>query len=50
MLKIPENRFVLVVVGMRLDADVTDEFLKNIKTEIDNGCYLVFIGNMINTR
>lgn len=44
MLKIPENRFVLVVVGMRLDADVTDEFLKNIKTEIDNGCYLVFIG------
>lgn len=44
MLKIPENRFTLVVVGMRLDADVTDEFLENIRAEIDNGCYLVFIG------
>lgn len=44
MLKIPENRFTLVVVGMRLDADVTDEFLENIRAEINNGCYLVFIG------
>ena len=44
MLKIPENRFALVIVGMRLDADVTDEFIMNIKTEIDRGCYLVFIG------
>lgn len=44
MLRIPENRFALVVVGMRLDADVTDEFLKSIRREIDKGCYLVFIG------
>lgn len=44
MLQIPENRFALTVVGMRLDADVTDEFLMNIKAEIENGCYLVFIG------
>ena len=44
MLKIPENRFTLVMVGMRLDADVTDEFLMNIETEVDRGCYLVFIG------
>lgn len=44
MLKIPESRFALVIVGMRLNADITDEFLESIKAEIDHGCYLVFIG------
>lgn len=44
MLQIPEDRFALAVVGTRLDADVADEFLKNIKEEIEVGCYLVFIG------
>ena len=44
MLQIPERRFTLAVVGMRLDADVTEQFLENIKTEVERGCYLVFIG------
>lgn len=44
MFQIPENRFALVIVGMRLDADVTDEFLMNIQAEIEKGCYIIFIG------
>lgn len=43
-LKIPENRFVLAIVGTRLDDDVSAEFLDAMKALIDEGCYLLFIG------
>lgn len=43
-LDIPKDKFVLAVVGTRLNADVTEEFLTAMKETVDAGCYLLFIG------
>ena len=40
---IPKDKFVMAVVGNRLDADVTDEFLAYMK-KIENG-FLLFLGS-----
>ena len=40
----PEDKFILAVVGTRLDDDVSFEFLNEMKEVIENGCYLLFIG------
>lgn len=45
---IPENRFVLVVVGIRLTYDVKPEFLKMLQRVCGKGCYVVFAGIMDN--
>lgn len=43
-LKIPQHSFVLLVVGIRLDYEITDDFLKILCDCCDNGCYVVFAG------
>ena len=45
---IPEDKFVLVVVGTRLDYDITDEFMKMLQQVCENGCYILFAGIMDN--
>ena len=45
---IPEDKFVLVVVGTRLDYDITDEFMEMLKQVCENGCYVIFSGIMNN--
>ncbi len=45
---IPEDKFVLVVVGTRLDYDITDEFMEMLQQVCENGCYVIFSGIMDN--
>lgn len=40
---LPENKFVMAVVGSRLDYDVSDEFLQNVVLKTKESCWL-FIG------
>ena len=41
---LPSDRFLLLIVGIRLDYDVQDDFIKAMKPVIDLGAYLVFAG------
>lgn len=43
-LGLPEDKFILSVVGIRLDYEVSDDFLIAVKAAIDNGCHLAFAG------
>lgn len=45
---IPEDKFVLVVVGTRLQYDITDEFMDMLQKVCENGCYIIFSGIMEN--
>ncbi|MEZ3424871.1 MAG: hypothetical protein K1W39_14355, partial [Lachnospiraceae bacterium] len=45
---ITEDKFVLVVVGTRLDYDITDEFMEMLEKVCENGCYVIFAGIMDN--
>ncbi len=45
---LPDNKFILVVVGTRLQFDVTDEFMKMLQEVCQKGCYVVFAGIMDN--
>lgn len=42
--KLPEDRFLLLVVGGRLDFEVTHEFIEILKSTIKFGTYIVFAG------
>lgn len=42
--KLPEDRFLLLVVGGRLDFEVTQEFIEMLKSTIKFGTYMVFAG------
>lgn len=42
---LPEDRFVLVTVGTRLDDDINDEFIEVIQNTFQWGTFLVFAGN-----
>jgi len=43
-LGIPEGRFVLAVVGTRLDSDVNLEFLYAMQPLMEKNCHLLFVG------
>lgn len=43
-LKIPGERFVLAVVGTRLDSDVNLEFLHTMQPLTEENCHLLFVG------
>lgn len=43
-LGIPEGKFVLAVVGTRLDSDVSLEFLQKMQTLTEENCHLLFVG------
>lgn len=45
MLGLPKDRFLLSVVGIRLDSEVTEEFVNGIKKAFTHGCHLVFAGD-----
>ena len=43
-LGIPEDKFVLSVVGIRLDYEVTESFILGIKRVFEHGCHIAFAG------
>ena len=43
-LNIPTDRFVLSIVGIRLDHDVSDDFLEKLLSIAENGFHIVFAG------
>ncbi len=45
---LPEDRFILVVVGIRLEFEVTDAFMNMLEEVCSQGCYVVFAGIMDN--
>lgn len=45
-LHLPEDRFLLAVIGIRLDSEVDDAFLDMLDHVCKNGCYVVFAGRM----
>lgn len=45
---LPEDRFILVVVGIRLEFEIDDEFMKLLSRVCEAGCYVVFAGIMDN--
>ena len=44
-LGIPENSFLIAVIGARLDCEVTDEFMKMLEDILEENMRIVFIGN-----
>jgi len=46
--KLPENQFILIVVGARLHHDITDGFMEVLQEVCKKGCYVVFAGEMEN--
>lgn len=42
--QIPEEKFVIVIIGIRLDYEITDEFLKMLSKLCEHGIYVVFAG------
>lgn len=42
--EIPKDRFVLVVIGIRLDYEVDEAFAKLLCRACDDGCFVVFAG------
>lgn len=49
-LGISEDRFVLVVVGTRLQFDITDVFMEMLQQVCTDGCYVIFAGIMDNHK
>lgn len=47
-LGISEDKFVLVVVGTRLQFDITDQFMEMLQKVCTEGCYVIFAGIMDN--
>ncbi len=45
---LPEDRFILVVVGIRLEFEMTDGFMDMLEEVCNKGCYVVFAGIMDN--
>lgn len=43
-ISIPKNKFVLVTVGTRLDADINEEFIETIQTTFPWGTHIIFAG------
>lgn len=43
-LNLPEDRFILVIVGIRLDYDVDDKYIEYIKKTFKDGTFIVFAG------
>lgn len=43
-LQLPEDKFLLLVVGIRLDSDITDEFISYMKKTFIYGTHVVFAG------
>lgn len=43
-LNLPRDKFLLVVVGMRLDTEVTESFLKMLEQTYESGTHVVFVG------
>lgn len=44
-LGIPEDAFVMVVIGTRLDMEMTDEFLQTLEHIMDETKYVLFVGD-----
>lgn len=44
-LDIPENKFILVTVGIRLDTEIDDEFIETVQKSFRWGTHIVFAGN-----
>ena len=42
--QIPENKFILVVVGIRLDFEIASKFCDMLEKACRNGCFVVFAG------
>ncbi len=47
-MNLPENRFILVVVGTRLQFDITDRFMEMLQRVCTEGCFIIFAGVMDN--
>lgn len=45
---LPEDRFILVVIGIRLEFEITDGFMEMLEKVCSKGCYVVFAGIMDN--
>lgn len=45
---LPEDRFILVVIGIRLEFEITDGFMDMLEEVCSKGCYVVFAGIMDN--
>ena len=45
---LPEDMFILVVVGIRLEFEITDTFMEMLEKVCSKGCYVVFAGVMDN--
>lgn len=45
-LHIPENRFVMVMVGGRLTHEITEEFMRSLMCFVSDGGFFVFAGGM----
>ncbi len=45
---LPKDRFILVIVGIRLEYEIDDEFMKLLSSVCEAGCYVVFAGIMDN--
>ena len=45
---LPKDRFILVLVGIRLEYEIDDEFMKLLSKICEAGCYIVFAGVMDN--
>lgn len=43
-LGIPEDKFVLSVVGIRLDHEVTESFIRGLQKVFEHGCHIAFAG------
>lgn len=46
--KLPENRFILVVIGIRLQYEIQPDFIEMLQKACEAGCYVVFAGIMDN--
>lgn len=46
--ELPEDRFILVVIGIRLEFEMTDGFMDMLEEVCNKGCYVVFAGIMGN--
>ncbi len=46
--RLPEDKFMLVVVGIRLEYEINDAFMSMLSDVCNKGCYIVFAGIMDN--
>lgn len=43
-LGIPEDKFILSIVGIRLDSEVSEEFIEALKPVLEKDCFIAFAG------